>query len=134
MSAEDETPKPGQAMSSADAELLLEALQTAFHPHFDAGLSNNIPMACRLEGVRIGGDLSDIPVNQESKAYSLYENTGEIFLTTVKAMADYLKQRQPWEDYDICIFDISLNWCIGISHEDRHVWAERSDPLSRGIR
>jgi hypothetical protein len=58
----------------------------------------------------------------------LVENfSSELYLTTIKAMAHYLKSREPWEDYDICIFDSSFDWCLAISHEDRYVWVTKDE-------
>ena len=84
-------------------------------------------MACSLEGDAITDDLSNLPISEDTKAYAFYENTNELYLTTIKAMAHYLKSREPWEDYDICIFDSSFDWCLAISHEDRYVWVTKDE-------
>jgi len=119
------TPKPGKIISTDKATLLIETFRSAFEPYFDSSMEDTIPMACRLEGTSISEDLSEISIANDSKAYSFFENTNELFLTSPKAMADYLQRREPWEDYDICIFDTSLKWCIAISHEDRCIWVKR---------
>ena len=39
-------------------------------------------------------------------------------IATPLEVLDYLKNKEPWEDYDICLFDDSLEWCVGITHND----------------
>jgi hypothetical protein len=82
-------------------------------------------MACSLEGTEIMEDPSNLPIPEDLKVYAFYENTDELYFTTIKAMVHYLKNREPWEDYDICIFDSSVDWCLAISHEDRYVWVTK---------
>lgn len=88
----------------------------------DATLVEKVPMACALHGTVIGNDFAKLPIPDDSQVYAFYENTDELFRTTIKAMVHYLQSRAPWEDYDICIFDPSFNWCLAVSHKDRCVW------------
>ncbi|HEY5298660.1 MAG TPA: hypothetical protein VIK59_12140 [Verrucomicrobiae bacterium] len=125
MGIRESTPKPGKIISSGNAELLVENFSSEFRPHIDSTLASNVPMACSLEGATITDDLSNLPILEASKVYAFYENTDELYLTTIKAMVHYLKNREPWEDYDICIFDSSFNWCLAVSHEDKYVWVTK---------
>jgi hypothetical protein len=125
MGIRESTPKPGEIISSGNAKLLVENFSSEFQPHIDSTLAGNVPMACSLEGAAISDDLSNLPISEDKKVYVFYENTNELYLTTIKAMAYYLKSREPWEDYDICIFDSSFDWCLAVSHEDRYVWVTK---------
>jgi len=125
MSKNESTPKPGKIISSGRAKSLVERFSSEFQPHVNPFYVNNVPMACKLDGFTIADDLSDLPISEDSRVYTFYENTDELYFTTIKAMAVYLANRQPWEDYDICIFDSSFDWCLGVSHEDRYVWVTK---------
>jgi len=122
MSNRESTPKPGKMISSGNAKLLVEEFSSKFQPLIDSTLASNVPMACSLEGAEISDDLSNLPISEDTTVYVFCENTNELYHATIKAMAHYLKGREPWEDYDICIFDSSFDWCLAASHEDRYVW------------
>jgi len=123
MGTRESTPKPGKVISSGKAKLLVEEFSFNFRPRMNSTLVKNVPMACSLEGTMIRDDFLNLPIPDDSQVYAFYENTDELYLTTIKDMVHYLQSRAPWEDYDICIFDPFFNWCLAISHEDRYVWA-----------
>jgi hypothetical protein len=125
MSNHESTPKPGKIISSGNTKLLVEEFSSEFQPHIDTTFASNVPMACSLKGKAITNDLSNLPISEDTKVYVFYENANELYLTTIKAMAHYLRSREPWEDYDICIFDSSFDWCLAASHEDRYVWVTK---------
>ena len=88
---------------------------------------SNLPTACTLDGRKC-----DLAVFEESflkqsqQAYVYFENTSELYKATPAQLVAYLSKKEPWEDYDICIFDSGMKWCIGVTHNDDIVLSEKS--------
>lgn len=46
------------------------------------------------------------------------ENYEVMIRTTAPAALKFLKDREPWEDFDVCIFDDEISWCVAMTHND----------------
>lgn len=46
------------------------------------------------------------------------ENYETMIRTTVPAVLQFLKAREQWQDFDLCIFDDGISWCVALTHND----------------
>lgn len=64
------------------------------------------------------------PTIQETQLARLIQTTWATFV-------DFWTNREPWQDYDVCIIPVEGAWCVAISHNDRvHVVGDRFLPNS----
>ncbi len=57
--------------------------------------------------------------------YFLLENFPPILMAcTAHEARSYFESKEPWEDYDICIFDDTMSFCYAASHEDRFILSQ----------
>jgi hypothetical protein len=122
MEKENDTPKPGSLLAKEIADRWIHVFVSKFRPRTGSTVASNIPTACLLQGEEVDEITAALPPKGDAAVFTFFENTSEVYCTTWAAVLQYLQKREPWEDYDICVFDESLDWCFGISHEDRLVW------------
>ncbi len=78
----------------------------------------NIPTACTLSGKK-GKKLTDIKSFSGDEEVFIYWDEGELLRKDkLKNINEFWESREPWGDYDFCIFPESLNWCIGFTHNE----------------
>jgi|ERR1035438_1921805 hypothetical protein len=113
-----ETPLPGDEVPKQQASLLVEAFIARFRLCKPSQTPSNVPTACVLQG-RKDREYLGKPrfLNRKSVLFYL-ESAHCLRRTTPIEAADYFSAREPWEDYDVCLFDESLEWCVGITHND----------------
>lgn len=113
-----ETQLPGDAIPRREASRLIEAFLKKFRRCKPAEIPSNVPTACTLTG-RNERDYFNTPQFLDNKSVLFYLEAAQILnRTTATAVAHYLAVREPWEDYDVCLFDESMEWCVGITHND----------------
>ncbi len=116
---DDGTMKPGNQVEAAIAARWKAKLETSLEGRLDATMASNVPMACRLVGVDRIDLFEKSLLNSQMEVFAFFENVNEMRRTTVLELRNYLACKEPWEDYDICVFDESLDWFVGCSHSDR---------------
>lgn len=117
----EDTAKPGDRVESGVAAYWKAKLDARLEGTLDASMSSYVPIACRIKGEDRVGLFDDPLFNGKRFVYAFFENVDELYRTTIEDLRDYLECKEPWEDYDICVFDESLDWFVGCSHNDRIV-------------
>jgi hypothetical protein len=113
-----ETQLPGDQVPQQQAKLLVKAFIEKFRTCEPAVTPSNIPTACVLQG-RIDHEfLSDSRFLARKEILFYLESADCLRRTTPTSAAHYFSTREPWEDYDVCLFDESLEWCVGVTHND----------------
>jgi hypothetical protein len=115
---DDTHPKKPEILTAnmCDANLVVYFLHT--YRKESSRTSSNIPTACLLEGKR-GQSVSDlIPASGDDEIFVYYERDAALRKDLIRNVAAFWEAREPWEDYDFCIFPRSLDWCIGFTHND----------------
>ena len=90
-------------------------------PCRSAKVPSNVPTACVVTGseapeLLYSGDLQD-----KEQLYVFFENLQSVRLTSGRDLSAFLRDREPWEDYDICVFEEGLEWAAFLTHDDRTV-------------
>jgi hypothetical protein len=77
-----------------------------------------IPIACQFLAAESSNRFEERWFAGEEAVVAFFENYNVMVLTKVKAVLSLLSQREPWQDWDICLFDWSVTWCAAITHND----------------
>lgn len=118
-----ETPLPGRDVPSPRRETLIKQFLAAFRVFPPGEVPSNIPTACLIKGSHGPEVLAD-PTFRARKNIYFYLESGDVRENDDLRICDaldliqYVEQKEPWEDHDICAFDDSMTWCLAVSHED----------------
>lgn len=120
-----ETPLPGVEMSSSVAKNILAKFRSVFRPAGTVMIPSNIPTACLLRGRKDHNVLNTSQFLKHQTIFFVIEGTHTVIRSARPCeIVNYIKKREPCEDYDICLFDSSFSWCVGITHNDDIVIVE----------
>jgi len=126
------TPFPGKEVPLRDKVQILKLFLSRYRIFPDGEIPINIPTACLVDGEIVDATfiVSDA-FSQVERVYFFVESGDALENETLHICApseafEYLQSKEPWEDYDICLFDNTLSWCFAISHNDRYVIAHAS--------
>jgi hypothetical protein len=79
-------------------------------------IPSNLPTACLLEG-RKARTVADLLLNFDDQEVFVYWDQGTALRReSFRVVSKFWATREPWEDYDFCVFPRSLDWCIGFTH------------------
>ncbi len=80
---------------------------------------SNLPTSCTINGKEL----------KKEEVLDLFEEDSELYVHTdsgkglrkdsLKRIMKYWIHRDPWEDYDFCVFPRDLSWCLAFTHNDR---------------
>ncbi len=79
---------------------------------------DSIPIACQFRGAEPFASFQDEWFAGEVAVVAFFENYNVMVLTNVKAVLSFLSKREPWQDWDVCLFNRSVTWCAAITHND----------------
>ena len=113
-----DTPLPGELVERIKAEKIINDFRERFRKADPSQTPSNLPIACVLRGSKDKDILQSPKLLGKHQILFFLESASLLYSTKPQAVLDYLSKRQPWEDYDLCVFDESLEWCIGITHND----------------
>ena len=117
------TPLPGEAIPDEQAAEIKKAFLAKFRVFAPGRVPNNIPTACLLNGRHDPSYLNETRfLNRKSVFF--YMDGSVLRRAKPAEIPQYLSKREPWEDYDICLFDETLSWCVGITHNDHVIVVE----------
>lgn len=108
----------GHKLTLADSLEIRQQLLKRLHPYmFDDRLAT-LPMACRIKPQKQSSRFEEswLPKCGELSAY--FENYDLMVLTTAERISNFLRQREPWQDFDVCFFDEKMTWCAALTHND----------------
>ncbi|PUA28740.1 MAG: hypothetical protein B0W54_09980 [Cellvibrio sp. 79] len=108
----------GEVLSDDCREELYNQLIAKSERFFLKDRSSSIPVACRFACSQ-SYDSFQREWFDEKLSYVVYmENYGVMVLTEPYKFLKFLEEREPWEDYDVCIFDRGLTFCVALTHND----------------
>lgn len=108
----------GTAFEGEEQSALVEDFLRVFRPVLPASKPSNIPTACILNGESIDGGIKAVGVVRNQDVILLFEYPICARKADASRALEFMKLKEPWEDYDCCIFDESLSWCLGVNHND----------------
>lgn len=84
----------------------------------EEGIPLNIPTSCCLKGEKDKEIFRSDFFLSKDNVYLFFDYDKDLRLLTAHQVLDFYENLEPWEDYDFCIFDETLKWCIGVTHND----------------
>jgi len=114
----DETPKPGTMVLADMADSVIDRFYTKFKRE-KVGLPTDLPAWCTFDkGIKIDeGILFHPALMGQQPLYIFFENGKKLYRANIEQIRVYFKEKEPWEDYDIYIFNDTMNWCIVFTHK-----------------
>jgi hypothetical protein len=107
---------PGVIVPPEEAALLIAAFENRFrvhkegrHPKTRTWVTFEPSNSRRMDRRAFGAVAKDAPV-------LLYFEGGELRRAQMDDVCHYLDDQQPWEDWDLYVFDASMTWCIALTH------------------
>ena len=70
------------------------------------------PRCLPVEAVR------DIALPSNKLVFFYDEREKMLYSTTMKDVLHFVRNLEPWDQIDACIFDKDMNWVIAVTHED----------------
>jgi len=101
-----------------EVDFLKEAFLARFRTVSPAAVASNIPTACVLKGRRTPDYLNSRYFLTRKSVFFYLDSQEGLHQTEPAEVLQYLSTREPWENYDICLFDETLEWCVGITHDN----------------
>jgi hypothetical protein len=114
----DWTPCPGELIPPSEAAALLVAFEARFR--VDAQTKHRKvptwvafdPADSRKANLRVFDSAS---VGDDASVFLYFEGR-ELRRTTMRDVQQYVLALEPWEDWDLYVFDPNLTWCIAYTH------------------
>ena len=118
----EQTPLPGYTVDPKEMARILPSFLAKYRLNKK---KTSVPTACILDGPE-RRDIFDADYFRSERAtYFLFEHPRRLHSATARELKAYLQARQPWEDYDICVFPADLEWCIGLTHNESILLVDR---------
>lgn len=108
----------GPLVPDAEAKNIRTLLQTRLESHFSRDRSDSIPISCRIDPRERADGVQDDWFSGLGSVIVYMENYEVMIRTSAPAVLRFLKAREPWQDFDVCIFDDDISWCIALTHND----------------
>jgi hypothetical protein len=114
----DWTPVPGEALSGEEAARIIASFEGRFravtegkHPQIPTWVTFD-SAASRRATVEL---FTSAPIEADAEVF-LYFERRQIWRTTMGDVRRYVAALEPWEDWDLYVFDASIDWCIAYTH------------------
>ncbi|MDR6536757.1 hypothetical protein [Variovorax soli] len=108
----------GSLVAPAEAREIRAHLLRRLNSNFFPERSDALPIACRIEPLEQASELQEHWFSGIQAVIAYMENYDLMIRTTVPAVLKFLGAREPWQDFDVCIFDDEMNWCAALTHND----------------
>jgi hypothetical protein len=81
-------------------------------------MPDNVPTACTLDGKKDSSAIKSRAFRSMKTLFVLFESPNKLYIASGEEVFQFYDRLEPWEDYDFCVYDETLNWCIGVTHND----------------
>ncbi|MGJ5066892.1 hypothetical protein [Bradyrhizobium oligotrophicum] len=108
----------GPLVPDTEAKQIRARLLARLENYFFSDRSDAIPIACRIEPTDRADELQESWFSGVQAVIVYIENYETMIRTTVPAVLQFLKAREQWQDFDLCIFDDGISWCVALTHND----------------
>lgn len=108
----------GEKLPAVEAENLRVRLMKQAEIHRITERMPGIPIACQINATETSDHIELAWFGGEETVIAFFENDNVMVRATVSFLLDFLAQREPWQDWDVCIFDCDVTWCAALTHND----------------
>jgi hypothetical protein len=113
----DWTPCPGEVVSGEEAQRLVSSFERRFRVHTE-GRHPKVPTWVTFDATSRRADLrmfASTRIEDEAEVFLYFEGR-ELRRTTMREVRQYVAALEPWEDWDLYVFDARMEWCIAYTH------------------
>lgn len=103
---------------------LLKELE--FHQHVER--NQQVPISCQIKAMEVSSSLEQSWFVHETLIIAYFENYDVMVLTDARHVLEFLAQREPWQDFDVCLFDQEITWCAALTHNDEAKYVKFTKP------
>jgi len=114
------TPDPGSVVPPGEAISIIENFIKSFRVD-DLSRHPSTPTWCLLPSSARRTTLSALrqlksAIASNKQVYFYFEGGRELRLTTVDEVSKFIHALQPWEGWDMYLFDATMKWCLAFTH------------------
>lgn len=121
-------PLAGQPLEKSEASALKLAFIKVFESSFDPTVSMSAPLSCRMTSPITLSAIELEWFQGEREVLVLLENYDAVIVASVDVFLRFWENREPWQCYDICLFERSMRWCICLTHNNNCKYIVASQP------
>ena len=115
---DENTAYPGERVGSPLSIEMIEKFRSKYRGT-DKHWADNVPTACTLNGALNHSVFTLKSFCKKKEVYFLVEYwPRELRVTTPQKIIEFHNSQKNWEDHDYCIFDATLSWCVGVTHNE----------------
>lgn len=104
---------PSEQVAELRRKLLQKLDMHLYHDRMDS-----IPISCRIKPIKESRRLEAAWLPESKDIVAFMENYETMILTNANTLLPFLEKREPWQDFDVCIFDQEMTWCVALTHND----------------
>lgn len=131
MSSDESTPYPGSMVDIDVAKPIINKFVRTYRGCLYDGMPDNVPTACTLDGEKDSSVFDSEIFRSKKSLYVLFESPYELYIASGEEIFQFYHALEPWEDYDFCVYDETLNWCIGVTHNEDVLVIDKNRVLER---
>lgn len=110
------TTKLGTPLDEVGTNERIKLFYERFQQRRIQSYASNVPYACALDGILRPDIFQEDWFLSAARLYAFFEHPVEVFETTPDQVIEFTEKKEEWEDYDFCLFDESMNWCVCSTH------------------
>lgn len=107
----------GKEIDREKKEALLSRLVVRLEGRINRLFVESVPLSCRVLGVHFE-EISMDWYGCDESVFVYFENNEIMVIAPWSEVFEFFSNREPWEDYDACIFNSNIDRCIAITHND----------------
>ena len=108
----------GEVLTPERADKLRHKLLCRLTTHFFPDRMDSIPISCRIKPMQQGSQLNKAWFEKADSVVVYMENYEVMVRSTANTVLRFLNTREPWQDFDVCIFPEDVTWCAALTHND----------------
>ena len=108
----------GKVLTQEQAAHLRHKLLERLATHLYSDREECIPISCQIKPMQQGHQLDVTWFSGSGELVVFMENYDTMVLSTSGPVLKFLNNREPWQDFDVCIFDQEVTWCVALTHND----------------
>lgn len=105
----------GEEIGGGEYSSLVTELTERLDQHVDLSLAESVPLSCKVIGIHFENFSKDW-FDSDHCAFVFFENYQKVVSAAWREIFNFFSNREPWEDYDACIFSFKAGRCVATTH------------------
>lgn len=108
----------GRILPKDEMTEVLQSFLSRIGNHLNPEISTSAPIACRIRATISSPKLLNDWLITSVPLFAYFENYNIMVQASAQSLIGFIELREPWQDYDICIFDENFKWCAALTHNN----------------